>query len=142
MTRCDVVFAATGQSKRQRNYADDSLTSFNRRNVQPQRRADMIQQQQQREDINSLMTSSGHSWSSSPDTLHRPSSALRNSPTVYVLSLVSSVWSSRLIVTVLRPSHFRLLRATVSVNTNRTSCIIYVLTCIDTSGGVCCILCP
>jgi len=84
------VFVATGsQNKRWQNYADGSLSPLNRRDMihQLQRQTDAIQRQQ-KEDVYtcSSATSSGHSWSSSPDMLYRPSSALRNSPTVYVLS--------------------------------------------------------
>jgi len=82
MSLC-VVFAATGsQNRRQLNYADGSVLPLNRRNVmqqdmikQQQHQTDMIQQQR-REDIYSSATSS-------PDLFCRPSSALRNSPTVY-----------------------------------------------------------
>ena len=91
-----MIVAMGNQAKRPQNFTDTSMSPMNGRGMMQQgmiqhHQKDMIQQQQPREDIYSLATSSGHSWSSSPDTFQRPSSALRNSPTVYVLSLVLSV---------------------------------------------------
>jgi len=78
------MFLAMGNcGKRQWNYADDIVSPISRQNTMQQ---DMIQQQQLRkDDVCNPETSSGHSWSSSPETFYRPSSAAaRNSPTVYV----------------------------------------------------------
>jgi len=79
------VIATGSQNKRHRNYADGSMSPDYRQDMIYHRQTDVIPRHQ-RDDLYSPATSSGHSWSSSPDMLYRPTSALRNSPTVYVLS--------------------------------------------------------
>jgi len=82
-----VVFVATvGQTRQVQNCSDVTVLPSS---TQLQCHKDSIQQQQHRQDFHSSATSSGHSWSSSPDSfLYRPSSALRNSPAVYVMFTV------------------------------------------------------
>jgi len=69
------VAATASQNKRQRHIADDSSSPVNGRMMMHQ--TDMIQQQRN-ENIYSSVTSS-------PESFYRPSSALRNSPSVYVV---------------------------------------------------------
>jgi len=95
ISHCVLVVASGIQNKRQQIYADGSVSPINRRNMmhqdmikQQQHQMDMIQQQR-REDIYSSATSS-------PDTFFRPSSALRNSPTVYAVSVIVTTTSFQL----------------------------------------------